>query len=270
MQTIVKLRAYRYLAWLMISIVATPYLSSGAWAAQRGQSVPQAVVVFPLDSGAAVADSKVVPELSAFLRDGLSVSPRYRVVAFSERLPAVQRLVSLQPDKRTATQGPFATDDAAVGRAVMLAKTMSADVLLVGVVDKYEFNSGAGTADVAGKIRLFDGRTGRSLKEVPFQGHGVKPAGETGVSEARVRNAAVEDAGRNLVKGITGDEYQQPKPIQTTIVKAGKSNRASWIPALLISLGVGLLLGGSGGSSGGGTAPATGGTDNPPPPPTGF
>ena len=256
----------------MISIVAVPYLSSAAMAAQRGASSPQSIVLFPLDAGAAVTDSKVVPELNAFLRDGLSVSQRYRAVAFSERLPAVQRLVSLQPDKKTATQGPFASDEAAVGRAVMLTKAMSADILVVGSVDRYRFDSGTGTADIAGKAKLFDGRTGRPLREIPFEGHAVRPAGETGVNEAKVRNAAIEDAGRKLIKGITGDEYQAPRPIQTTIVKAQKSSKKLWIPALLISLGVGLLLSGSrgsDGSGGGGTVPATDG-DTPPPPPVGW
>lgn len=266
MQTMVKLRAYRYLAWLMISIVAVPYLSAGAFAAQRVESVPQSIVVFPLDSGAGVGDSKVVPELNSFLRDGLSVSPRYRTVAFSERLPAVQRLVSLQPDKKTATRGPFAADEAAIGRAVMLAKAMSADILIVGSVDRYVFNGTAGTADVTGKVRLLDGRVGRAIRDIPFEGHAVRAAGDTGVGEAKVRTAAIEDAGRKLIKGITGDEYQAPQPIRTTIVKSEKSSKKSWIPALMLSLGVGLLLSGSGGGSGGsGTAPVT--DDTPPAPP---
>ena len=270
MQTMVRLRAYRYLAWLLISIVAVPYLSAGAMAAQRVEVVPQSMVVFPFDEGTAISDGKVVPGLNAFLGDGLSNSPKYRAVAFSERLPAIQRLVSLQPDKKNSIHGPFAVDEAAVSRAVMLAKPMSADILVVGSVDKYAFNATIGTADISGKVRLLDGKTGRSLREIPFQGHAIRPAGEAGVSEAKVRDAAITNAGRNLVKGITGEEYQElAKPV-TTIVKAEKSSKKSWVPALLISLGIGLLLGGSGGGSdsGGGTAPPT--DENPPPPPPGF
>lgn len=254
----------------MISIVATPYLSAGAMAAQRPESVPQSIVVFPLDTTAAVNDATVVQGLNAFLRDGLSATPRYRTVVFSERLPAVQRLVSLQPDKKNSVQGPFASDEAAVGRAVTLAKAMSADILVVGSIDKYDFDAVIGTADVTGKVQLFDGRSGRLVKEIPYQGHAIRRAGETGVSEAKVRDAAITDAGRKLVKGITGEEYLEPKPapITTTIVRAEKSSKKSWIPALLLSLGVGLLLGGSGGhGGGGGTAPATDGGDTPPAPP---
>lgn len=269
MQTMVKLRAYRKIAWMMITIAAAPYLSAGAWAAERVISAPQSIVVFPLDAGAAVTDSRIVSELNAFLKDGLAANPRYRSVTFSERLPAVQRLVLLQSDKKTATQGPFATDAAAIGRAGMLAKAMSADVYVVGSIDRYAFDASVGTADVSGKAKLYDGRTGRFIREVPFQSHAVKPASETGASETKVRSAAVNDAGRKLVKGITGDEYQEPRPVTTTMVAAEKSSKkSSWIPALLLALGVGVLLGGSGGgsSSGGGTTSAAG-VDNPPPPP---
>lgn len=263
------------MAWLMITIVAIPYLSAGAMAATRAESVPQSIVVFPLDAGAAVTDSRVVSELNAFLKDGLSANPRYRSVTFSERLPAVQRLVSLQPDKRTATQGPFASDEAAIGRAGMLARAMSADVYVVGSIDRYAFDASVGTADVSGKAKLYDGRTGRFIRDVPFQSHAVKPASETGASETKVRRAAVNDAGRKLVKGITGDEYQEPRPVTTTMVAAEKSSKkSSWIPALLLALGVGVLLGGSGGGSssggGGSTSPAATDGDAPPAPPNVF
>lgn len=254
----------------MISIVAVPYLSAGAWAAQREEGALQSIVVFPLDTGAAVNDAKVVSGVNALLRDGLSASSRYRAVAFSERLPAVQRLVSLEPDKKSAVQGPFASDQTAINRAVMLAKAMSADILVVGSVDKYQFSAGIGTADISGRVQLFDGRTGRALKEIPFQGHAIRPAGETGVSEAKIRDAAIDDAGRKLVKAITGEEYQGPR---ITIVKVEKSGKKSWIPALLISLAAGLLIGvlaAGSGSDSGGTVPASSDTELPPPPPVGF
>ncbi len=266
MGMMVRLRALKCLAWLVASITAVPYLSVAALAARRENVPVQSMVLFPMDTDDNVANTQIAADLNAFLGDGFSAQRKYRVVLYSERLPAVQRLVSLQPDKKAITAGPFSTDSVALGRAVALGKVMLADMLVVGSVDRYEFNQDRGTALITVKAQVLDAKTGKPVPpRIVVTGSAVKPADMEGVNQATIRQEAVKDAGRKLIKEITGEEYQAPAT--PVIVTKKKSSKKSWITMLLLSLGVGLLLGGSGGgTSDGGTAP-NGGTEPPPPPP---
>lgn len=174
-------------------------------------------------------------------------------------------MVSLQPDKKGITAGPFSTDSVALGRAVALGKVMLADMLVVGSVDRYEFNQDRGTALITVKAQVLDVKTGKPVPpRIVVTGSAAKPADMEGVNQATIRQEAVKDAGRKLIKEITGEEYQAPV---VPVITKKKSSKKSWIAMLLLSLGVGLLLGGSGGSTTDGSAPANGGIEPPPPPP---
>jgi chaperonin GroEL len=85
----------------------------------------------------------------------------------------------------------------------------------------------------------------------------AKPV-KNGKDISNIGTVASKDAeiGR-IISEITGEPYQTPGE---PVAKVRKSNKKSWIPVLLLSLGVGLLLGGSGG---GGDAATP--TDTPPP-----
>lgn len=268
MYTMCKFRSARSLAWLLVSIVAMPYLASGAAAATIGGAVTQSVVVFPIDAAEGTAVRQVASDLTEYLGNGLSASSRYQVVSYSDRLPAIQRLVTLQPDKKAASTGPFSVDANSVSNAVMLAKSMSADVLIVGSVNEYKVSENPAAADVKGSVEVIDGKTGKSLRTIALEGHAVNPVGTEGVNEARLRRDAVRDAGNRVIRQMTGMDYQEPVASQIPVVTAKKKSKTSWIPLLLLSLGAGLLLGNSGGSDNGGTPDD--GFEPPPDPPAGF
>jgi len=269
MRMMVRHKAARCLAWVLASSIAIPYLGAGALAAQSDGDATQTMVLFPLEKSAGVTNAQVAPDLDTFLRDGLAASGRYRVVAYSERLPAVQRLVALQPDKKAAAAGPFSTDAPATGRAIMLANAMSADLLLVGSVSKYSFNERTGIAEVTVVVAVLDAKTRKAVyPSAEFVGVASKAPSAEGIVERDLASQAVKDTGRKIITKITGVEYREPVQAPTLVVKAKKS-RQSWLPVLLLSLGIGVLLGGSGGS--GGTSTPTnggaGGPDSPPAPP---
>ena len=266
METMVRLRSARRIAWLLVTAIAVPYLSVAAVAAPKPVNPVRSVVLYPIETAEGAANARTASELTGLLGDALASYSGYRVVVYSERLPAVQRLVTLQPDKKDMTNGPFSSDQAAVGRAVLLAKTMLADVVIVGSISSYVFDDKAGTADVTVSAQVLDGASGKSVQDVTATGRGVgRQSRLEGVSEVAVRRDALKDVVRKLMKAITGEEYLEPKQAPGPVIRSEKK-KTSWIPVLLLSLGVGLLLGGSG--RGGGGAPAnTGGTDNPPPPP---
>ena len=265
METMVRLGSARRIAWVLVTAMMVPYLSVAAFAAPKPASPARSMVVFPLEGGAGAANSQIANELTGMLSDALSNYPSYRVLVYSERLPAVQRLVTLQPDKKDVTAGPFSTDEAAVGRAVVLGKAMLADVLIVGSIGNYVFDDKAGTADVTMSAEVLDGTSGKSIQEITVTGRGVgRQSRLEGASETSVRRDALKDVVRKAMKAITGEEYLEPKQGPAPVIRSEKK-KSSWIPILLLSLGVGILLGGSG--RGGGTPANTGGTDNPPPPP---
>lgn len=269
MDMMVRLRTARRLAWLLASAISIPSLSVYAMAAPRvAPPAAKSVVVFPMESAESVTNTQVATELDSLLRDALSTYPSYKVVIFNDRLPAVQRLVATQPDKKTLTSGPFTTDRAGVDRAIALGRAMSADLLVIGTVERYVFNDKAGTADITVNVQLIDGTTGKRVTTAPVAGRGVgKTTQMEGVSEAAVRSDAVKDAVRNVMKAVTGTEYNQPVQSSAPVASMGsKKSKSAWVPLLILSLGVGVLLGGSGGHSGGSPAD-TGGTENPPPPP---
>ncbi len=267
MEIMVRLRTARRLAWLLVTVIAVPYLSVAALAAPKvAPPTPRSVVVFPMESAGGVSNPRVAEDLNTQLRDALSTYPGYRVVIYSERLPAVQRLVAMQPDKKSLLSGPFTPDEAGIQKAMSLGKSMSADLLVVGTVEKYVFNGAAGTADVTLNAQLIDATTGKTVQNVTVTGRGVgKTTKMEGVSESSVARDAVRDTVRKFMKAVTGVDYKEPVQGAAVVMESGKKKQ-SWLPMLLLSLGVGLLLGGSGGHSSSGS---TGGDpiDNPPPPP---
>lgn len=265
MDMMVRLRKARRMAWLLLSAIMVPYLSVAAVAAPKiAAPTPKSVVIFPMETAEGIANVQVASDLNILMRDALASSSNYQVVVYSDRLPAVQRLIAMQPDKKGLTSGPFTPDEAGIGKAVTLGRAMSADLVLVGIVQKYSFNDKTGTVDITVSAQLVDGATGKAVQKLAITGRGVgksKTATE-GVSEAVVQRDAVKDVVRTMMKAITGQDYQEA--VQTaTIAPTGK--KKSSLSVLLLAVGLGLLLGGSGGGS---PAASTGGTDPPPPPPT--
>lgn len=249
------------LAVLVAVATSVPYLGCVAVAAEQG--VPrQTLVLFPLEASAAMTNQQVVSELNAFLAKGLGAGSRFEVVEYNERLPAVERMLAMQPDKRTLAAGPFAGDPVAVGRAVSLAKAMNADLLLVGLVESYVFNDQEGAAEVKLALQVVDPETGRdTMQPLHITGRGTKPSATAAMGEAAIASEAVKDAGRKIIFELTGEEYRDvPGPV---VVREKKTSKQSWIPILLLSLGVGLLLGSSGGDGGG---DSNGDSLDPPPP----
>ncbi|MDI6828920.1 MAG: hypothetical protein QME62_10590 [Armatimonadota bacterium] len=265
MRVMHKLRATKNLAWLLIILLSIPYLASGALAAGKSEVYTQTVVTFPLD----VVNNehlKVAEELRAFVNRGLESNPKYIVLPFSDRLPAIQRLVVSQPEKKLSFEGPFFSDQASVTRALDLAKLLSADIAVVGSLDECVWDAAKGQARVTATLEWYDLKTGKKLDTLTATGIKTKSAEDTTATQKSITADAVKELGEKLVAGITGQEYRAgltSKP--PAVAKAnGKSKKNSWLPMLLLSLGVGLLLG-SGGGGGGGSS--NGGVDELPPPP---
>ncbi len=267
MDIMVRLRKARRIAWLLLTAISVPYLSVAAVAAPKlAAPAPKSVVIFPMETAEGVSNVQAASDLNILLKNALSSSPNYQVVVYSDRLPAVQRLIAMQPDKKVLASGPFTPDEAGIEKALTLGRAMSADLVLVAVVQKYTFNDKLGTADITVDGQLVDAETGKPVQKLAITGRGVGKAktATEGISEAVVQRDAVKDVVRKIMKAITGQDYVEA--VQAATIEP-KGKKKSFLPVLLLSLGLGLLLGGSGG---GGSSPANtgGGVDPPPPPPT--
>jgi len=267
-----RLRTARFLAWTLTCLVATPYLASGAFAAEKpkGDIFTQSVVLFPLDNLAGEKYAKLATEVTTQIACGIEANPRYTVIQYSDRLPAIQRLISTQPEKKVSTGGPFFSDPGAIQRALELARAMSADIAMVGSLDTCKWDPAKKQATVMGTLEWYDTRTGKKIDTLSATGIRTRPMGDETSSEDTVIMEAASELVQKMVSAVTGEEYkavQAPPTKAATGVSKTKSKR-SWLPMLLLSLGVGLLLGGAGGGgdSGGGTS----GDESPPPPPSGW
>lgn len=267
MELMVRLRSFRWLAGVILGIVIVPYLGTVALAAKTTATPARTLILFPLDDNTGVTKPKLVKDLGDALHESLCAFPKYQVVRYDYRLPAIQRFIAMQPDKKVTAEGPFSGNPTAVGRAISFAKLMSADLALVGYIEKYSFSDSQGAVEIIATIHILDVRTGKSLETVPIIGRAARPAGEITGTEDTIAIVAVKDVVRQVVEKLGG-----PSDITATKEQkqeARRSNKKAWVPWLLLSLGVGLMLGG--GSSGNGGAADAGSDVEPCPlPPPGW
>lgn len=254
MQVMVKFRGIRWIASMMAALFVSPYLGSAAVAASSKDMLRQTAIFFPVgnmvtDTPDSAKAAKAAEQLSALLQKGFAGYPRYVTLTYSDRLPSVQRLVNVEQDGKKLTAGPFAGDPDSMKRAVSLAKTMSADVAITGTLEFYKFDPAKGEAAITATVQVIDVKTGRS-SDTTVTGRAAK-GDAADATESDLASDAVRDAGSKIMDQITGGQYdatQQDQPM--VIVPTEKKSKKSWLPMLLLSLGVGLLLGGSGGGGG--------------------
>lgn len=266
MQTILRLRAARYVAWMLMASVAGPYPAASAPAVARDEASKRTVLLLPQDN-AGKARPSVAAELDRIVKEGLESHAKYRLVIYSEQLPAVQRLVSLQPEKEEAITAHYTTDEGSAARAVSLARSMLADLAVLQSLDDYQFVDQAGRAEIKATALLLDAKTGKELDRIQVTGQAAKSAAAKTLDESSLAMGAAKDAGRKIVSAITGEPYKEAEPARAPIIQSEpKKSKKSWVTMLLLSLGVGLLLGGSGSGDGSSGSPAASGDDPPAPP----
>ena len=260
----VRLKSARWVATMLVGIISIPYLGSAAVAAEKISINPiaQTVLLFPFDK-AAGAKQAVATEMDQFLLDGLSANRKFNVVRYSDRLPSVQRAIVMQPEKKSGEEGNFSMDASAISRAVEIGKATSADMIIIGSYDKYQYTRDNGAVEIAATLKLVDTKNGKTIRTISATGRGNKPSPNAPGNEQSIASEAVKDAGRNIIEQITGRPYNDITPRATEQTVIEKKSKINWLPFLLLSLGVGLALGGSGGGTTGGSS----GIDNPPAPP---
>lgn len=268
MRTMVRLRCVRWIAWAIVVQFALPYMSSAALAASSREVLRQTAVIFPagsmeMDSPNAAKAAKAADQLTDLLQRGFAGYPKYLTVNYSERLPSVQKMISTDPESKKVIAGPFAGDPDAMKRALTIAKATSADVAITSTLDFYKFDAGKGEVAITATVHVVDVKSGKSY-DTTVTGRAAGTGGED-AAEGVLAEGAVRDAGMKLMEQITGGQYDAAQQGTVVVASAEKRSKKNWLPMLLLSLGVGLLLSSSGGSSDSGTS---NGADPPPNPPS--
>jgi hypothetical protein len=236
MQLMSKLRTARFLSLLTATAIMVPYLATGASAAKaQSKPAPKMVLAFPLDNPAGDG-GQVASSLNESVNSAMESSGMYRVVSYSEELPGIDRLIRMQPEKKASLSGPFSGDPSAVANAVAIGKELSAELVLVGSLDKYSV-SDKGVATVVATLELVDVQTGKVLKVAQASGISNEQAGAPSLATVQ----AVREVSRKLVMGLIGFDYQKPEVAQSTKSAKKHSNKTVWIAAILVGVGVGLL-----------------------------
>jgi len=269
MRTMLRLRCVRWIAWMIVVQFGLPYMGGAVLAATSKEMLRQTAVIFPVgnmetDSPSAAKAARAADHLTALLQRGFAGYPRYLTVNYSERLPSVQKIASMDPDGKKLVAGPFAGDPDAMKRALAIAKATSADVAITSTLDFYKFDAGKSEVAITATVHVVDVKSAKSY-DTTVTGRASRPTGDD-TAEGVLAEDAVRDAGMKLMEQITGGQYDSAQQQPVVVASAEKRSKKNWLPMLLLSLGVGLLVSSSGGSSDSGTP---GGAD-PPPNPPGF
>jgi len=236
--------------------MAGPYMCMPAGAKTVATPLQQTMVVFPMDNSAGEAGVQVAEDLTAFIRGGLAAHPTYEVLTYSQRIPTIQRLVKLEPEKNQVLDGPFHTDRTAIANAVALAKAMSAQLIVVGSVDRYVV-SDQGVADLVSTVEVIDVATGKTIRTVVVTGKsGRAPAGSS-LAQAPIATQAIADVGAKIVSGIIGSTEPTQQAVNT---QTKKKKNYTWLAAVLLAVGIAVVSGSHGSNSSSEPGPP-----NPPP-----
>ena len=239
-------------AWLMSCALLLPYAATGALAAKEHPIVTKTVVVFPIDNTAAAAAPQIGDRLTAGIARDLGMQAGFQVITFSDRLPSIQRMLKL-PDNGMSITGPFYTDRKAVANAIEIARTMSADEVLVGVIDKYKV-SDDGAVEIGATVELVDVGSGKTVRTVVVTGRSGQAVAAVQASsspKATPESQAVSDTAQKVASGISGVQPTQPKTAPASTVR--KNSTTTWVVVGLIAIAIGLVAGhhsGGGGNAG--------------------
>jgi hypothetical protein len=200
----------------------------------------KSILVFPFDNSAQVAPEflesvqTLGQDTQLSLQTSLSAKGTCRALAFSERLPSVQRAVQEGTLKKEDLKGPFGLEKDATLLALKLAREVAADLMLVGAIDV---------------------RTGEVVKNVGLTGK--TPEGTKSTSATDLISQAAADAVSKLAAEIAPPAGAAPAVVPP--VRKKSSSRKTLL-YLLLAAAAGIAIS----NAGDGTAPVD---DQPPPPP---
>jgi TolB-like protein len=248
----VTIRQMRLVSYISVLLLITMYILPAAEAAKRKTNVDQAqkktVLVFPFENASKSSIETFSDDLLDGMQAAVSSSGVFSALAYSDKLPSIQRAIRDLALKADDVKGPFGTDKEQVGKAVKLSREVAADLVLVGSVDDIQINAAANKAEVTLTAVLADASTGDSLRTLAITGQA--PANNKATTEADLVALATGDAVTKLAKELVPEAQKIAAVQQETgstanapvVVKTQKSKKKSVLKKYIIPLVIGITV----------------------------
>lgn len=267
----VRIRQMRMVSYLAVLLMIAMYIAPAAGIAK---SAPKAapiqartVLVFPFENTAKSSVETLSEDLLESVQTSLSTSGALRAMAFSDKLPSIQRSVRELTLKADDIKGPFGTDKDQITSALKVGREIASDLVLIGTIDDIQADATGKKAEITLTAVLADVRTGEPVKTVAVTGQA--PANTTSTIEADLIAQAAGDAVAKMTRELVpaGQAVATPATTQgnTPVVVKKSKKKTSMLRKLLIPLVIGVaaaLISSSGDDNDGGEE-----MDNPPPSP---
>jgi hypothetical protein len=253
-----QMRLAQYVAVvLLLAMYVFPSVGMARGKAKTTEMPPaKTIVIFPFDNTTKSSVETLSKDIQQSMQNALSEAGGYRVYAFSEQLPSVQRALLETTLKKDDLKGPFGTEKEQIATALKIGREMAADLILVGTIDDAKVDTEKHTGVIALTAVVVDVKTGEP-KTIGVAG--AVPANSTVTTEAGLIGLASDDAVGRLVKVIVPQPIVKPEQ-RAEVPSKHKSSFKKIVVGLLLGAAVGLAVANR--SSG-----SSEGTDNPPPPP---
>lgn len=253
----IKFRAARVFSLLAIVLAVTMLIPLGAtviFAAPVVSAPTTSLVVFPFDNTTSAGGKELGTSVASAVRSWLGLSSSYSPAVFSVNNSTIQRAKQEKRVDDAELMGPF---DSA--KSLKLGKELGAQLVLIGSIDDYKYDSAAKDVQVTLTAQLFNVKTGEEVKTVALTGTGKGIPGAT--DESTLAGKAVEDAVGKAVRSIAMVD-SSPTITAKAAPKKSKSiwqSKTFWL-CLVGAAGAAVAL-----TSGGSDKKS--GNDLPPPPP---
>lgn len=240
----VRIRQMRMASYLAMLLIITMYIAPTAGIAKSASKVAiqtKTVLVFPFEDTANSSIETFSEDLLDSIQTAISTSGMLRAMAFSEKLPSVQRSVrelALRPDD---VKGPFGTDKDQIASALKIGREIAADFVLIGTIDEIKADATGKKAEITLTAVLADVRTGESVKTVAVTGQ--TPDNTTSTIEADL----IAQAAGNAVAMMTREVVSAGQTVAIQGVTEGNApvikkskKKSSFLRKLLIPLVIGV------------------------------
>ncbi|MER3472924.1 MAG: hypothetical protein C4335_02575 [Armatimonadota bacterium] len=244
-------------ARVVVCALLSPILFSPAAAvAGQGKPLPPTVLVLPF--APAQQMETVVPatlgtSLTRAVVSSLRSTGRFDIVQFSASSAPIQRAVEEGRLRVPDITPPFEDTDL----VVRVAREIGTQYALAGIIEDYNYDSGAHKAALSLSVQWIDVKSGRAVKTVAISAEAQGTATST---QDEVNAKAVSEAVNRALQELAIGEVSvvQPTAVPAKPTSITRKSNVGWI-----LLGLGLIAALASGARGGGA-----GLDTPPPPPS--
>jgi len=258
----IRFRRTRTTGYIAVLLIFALYVAPVAQAAASGSdpfSLKKRLLIFPFATQAGMSDS-AGGQAAAALSGMFQGDKTYEPMVFSRRHPSVQRAILVEKTLSNSDMlDEFGGQDQE--SALKIARQLRVDSIVLGDVEKINYDPQKNVGEVTISATVIDVRTGAVVGK-PIVAAGQTPSSIKPRTEGEAISLAAGDSVTKIAQAMgVNPQAERVKVKRTASHKSGRGN--GLLLALLLGLGIS-LAGGGGGSSGGAPVEPP---DDPPPSP---